>query len=184
VTVTVELAALLGGAGLAGGEGGWALPLPAEAARRLVCDATLTRAVVARDRGGTGPTDPGDPVDPGGLAGRLRAAVALLPPALGGAPSRPLDLGRSARVVSATQRNALALRDGGCVVPGCDRPLAWCEAHHLRHWLSGGPTDLANLVLLCGAHHRAVHEGGWRIQRHAGGNLTVTPPRRRQPAAA
>jgi hypothetical protein len=35
--------------------------------------------------------------------------------------------------------------------PGCERPLAWCEAHHLRHWLHGGPTDLANLALLCRA---------------------------------
>jgi Domain of unknown function (DUF222)/HNH endonuclease len=183
VTVTVELASLLGQAGVPGGEGGWALPLPAEAARRLACDAAVTRAVVARDRGGT-ERDPGDPGDPGGLAGRLRAAAALLPPALGGAPAWPLDLGRTARVVSAAQRNALALRDGGCAFPGCDRPLAWCEAHHLRHWLAGGPTDLANLVLLCRTHHRAVHEGGRRIHRHAGGNLTVTPPRRRQAAAA
>jgi hypothetical protein len=183
VTVTVELATLLGQAGVPGGEGGWALPLPAEAARRLACDAAVIRAVVDRDRGGT-ERDPGDPDDPGGLAGRLRAAVALLPSALGGAPSRPLDLGRTVRVVSAAQRNALALRDGGCSFPGCDRPLAWCEAHHLRHWLAGGPTDLANLVLLCRTHHRAVHEGGWRIRRHTGGNLTVTPPRRRQSAAA
>jgi hypothetical protein len=26
--------------------------------------------------------------------------------------------------------------------------------------------DLANLALLCRAHHRAVHEGGWRLTRH------------------
>jgi hypothetical protein len=80
---------------------------------------------------------------------------------LGGAPSQPLEVGRSNRVVPAAQRAALAIRDGGCVFPGCERPLAWCEAHHLRHWLQGGPTDLANLALLCRAHHRAVHEGGW-----------------------
>lgn len=46
-------------------------------------------------------------------------------------------------------RGRLAVRDGGCSFPNCDRPLAWCEAHHLRHWLHGGPTDLANLALLC-----------------------------------
>jgi hypothetical protein len=27
----------------------------------------------------------------------------------------------------------------------------------------GGPTDLPNLILLCTAHHRAVHEGGIRV---------------------
>jgi len=180
VTVTVELASLLGRAGAPGGEGGWAAPLPAETARRLVCDAALTRAVVARHHGHGGNDDD----DSGGLMDTLRAAIALLPPALGGTPSELLDLGRTTRVVSAAQRRSLAVRDGGCVFPGCDRPLAWCDAHHLRHWLFGGPTDLANLVLLCRAHHRAVHEGGWRIHRHAHGELTVTPPHRRQARAA
>jgi len=179
ITVTIELASLLGQAGLPGGEGGWAGPLPVETARRLACDAAVTRAVVtrpSRDVGGDG--------DPGDLASRLRVAVALLPPALGGAPPELLDLGRTTRVVSAAQRRSLAVRDGGCVFPGCDRPLAWCDAHHLRHWLHGGPTDLANLVLLCRAHHRAVHEGGWRLHRHPGGHLTVTSPHCRSPAAA
>ena len=163
VTVTVELASLLGRAGTPGAEGGWAGPLPAETAQRLVCDAALTRAVVARRHGDD---DTGDD-DAGGLAARLRAAIALLPPALGGTPSELLDLGRTTRVVSAAQRRSLAVRDGGCVFPGCDRPVAWCDAHHLRHWLHGGPTDLANLVLLCRAHHRA----GTR----AAGGSTVTP---------
>jgi len=108
----------------------------------------------------------------------------LLPPTLGGARSELLELGRTTRVVSPAQRAALAVRDGGCVFPGCDRPLAWCDAHHLRHWLHGGATDLANLVLLCRAHHRAAHEGGWQLHRHPNGELTATPPHRRQPVAA
>ena len=118
------------------------------------------------------------------LAERLRASVALLPPALGGAPTQPLEVGRASRVVHAAQRTALAVRDGGCAFPGCQRPLVWCEAHHLHHWLHGGPTDLANLALLCRAHHRAVHEGGWRLARQPDGQLTATPPHRRHPTAA
>jgi hypothetical protein len=98
--VTVELASLLGQAGLPGAEGGWAGPLPAETARRLVCDAALTRAVVTRRQGHDGDGDAG------GLAGRLRAAIALLPPALGGTPSELLELGRTTRVVSAAQHRA------------------------------------------------------------------------------
>jgi HNH endonuclease len=94
-----------------------------------------------------------------GLEELLRAAMALLPPTLGGAPAQPLDVGRASRVVTPAQRSALAVRDGGCVVPDCDRPLAWCEGHHLVHWADGGPTDLENLALVCRAHHRAVHEG-------------------------
>jgi hypothetical protein len=118
------------------------------------------------------------------LTDRLRAAARRLPPVLGGAPSQPLDVGRTTRVVSPAQRTALAVRDGGCVFPGCDRPLAWCEAHHLQHWLDGGPTDLDNLALVCRAHHRAVHEGGWQLQHRPDGRLTATPPHRRQPTAA
>jgi hypothetical protein len=119
------------------------------------------------------------------LAARLRAAATRLPPALGGAPAQPLEVGRTSRVVTAAQRAALVVRDGGCAVAGCDRPPAWCEAHHLVHWLHGGPTDLANLALVCRAHHRAVHEGGWRLARHPDGQLTATPPHRRpQPAPA
>jgi Domain of unknown function (DUF222)/HNH endonuclease len=171
VTVTIELASLLGH-GLPGGEGSWSGPLPAETVRRLACDATVTRVLVTRQHNGDG----GDTADDAGgdLAARLRAAVTLLPPVLGGAPTQPLEVGRATRVVSPAQRTALTVRDGGCRYPGCDRPPAWCEAHHVRHWLHGGPTDLGNLVLLCWTHHRAVHEGHQRLH----------PPHRRQPTAA
>jgi hypothetical protein len=110
----------------------------------------------------------------------------LLPPALGGARSEPLAVGRATRVVAPAQHTALTVRDGGCRFPGCDRPVAWCDAHHLRHWVHGGPTDLGNLVLLCRAHHHAVHEGGWRLHRRPDGEFTATPPphRRRPPTAA
>jgi hypothetical protein len=51
----------------------------------------------------------------------------------------------------------------------------------------GGPTDLANLALLCRTHHRAVHQGGWRLTRQPDGRLTATHPTNpteRHPAAA
>jgi hypothetical protein len=127
------------------------------------------------------------PDSPGSLAQQLRTAAKRLPPVLGGTPTQPLEVGRTSRVVQPGQRIALAVRDGGCVFPGCDRPLAWCEAHHLWHWVDDGPTDLDNLVLLCRAHHRAVHEGGWRLTHQPDGQLTATPPHRqhrRQPTAA
>jgi hypothetical protein len=192
--VTVDLDRLLGRHGSLGGEAGLAGPLDPEACRRLACDGALTRVLVSRrlatDRDGNqGPTGnqrsaPPDPAGDGRWAPRLRLAMALLPPVLGGAPTQPLEVGRTSRVVLAAQRNALTVRDGGCVFPGCQRPPAWCEAHHLRHWLHGGPTDLANLALLCRAHHRAVHEGGWRLARGPDGQITAAPPHRRHPAAA
>jgi hypothetical protein len=177
--VTVDLASLVGPGGL-GGEAGGAWPLDPEACRRLACDGAVTRVLVSRH---PDPTHHG----PGGetrLAAQLQAAMTRLPPTLGGAPTQPLEVGRTSRVVSAAQRAALVVRDGGCAVPGCDRPPAWCEAHHLVHWLHGGPTDLANLALVCRAHHRAVHEGGWRLTRHLDGRLTATPPHRKHRAAA
>jgi hypothetical protein len=74
-------------------------------------------------------------------------------------PSAPLEAGRSTRVVSPSLRRALAVRDGGCAFPSCDRPVGWCDAHHIRHWADGGTTDLTNLVLLCRRHHTMTHSG-------------------------
>jgi Domain of unknown function (DUF222)/HNH endonuclease len=187
--VTVDLDSLLGRPGSLGGEAGWAGPLDQEACRRLACDGTVTRVLVSRHSGDAGAGErpvPGDagsvaraPGSAEGLQARLRAAMALLPPTLGGAPGQPLDVGRATRVVQPAQRSALAVRDGGCVFPSCDRPLAWCDAHHLWHWVAGGPTDLDNLALLCRAHHRAVHEGGWRLIRGPDGRFSAAPPHRR-----
>jgi hypothetical protein len=73
-----------------------------------------------------------------------------------------LDLGRSARDASRKQRRALRVRDGGCRFPGCTRQTHLIP-HHVQWWSRGGPTDLDNLVLLCAAHHRAVHEIGYSI---------------------
>jgi hypothetical protein len=168
LTVTVDLDSLLGRHPGLGGEAGGPGPLDPEACRRLACDGAVTRVLVIRHHPGHGGGD-----SPGGqasLAERLQTAAARLPPVLGGAPTQPLEVGRTSRVVQPAQRVALAVRDNGCVFPGCDRLLAWCEAHHLRHWLHGGPTDLANLALLCRAHHRASMRaaGGWPAAPTAG----------------
>ena len=87
-----------------------------------------------------------------------------------------LDLGRSVRTVTPAQWKALVVRDGGCVVPGCDRPATWCDAHHLWWWTRGGPTDLDNLALLCGFHHSLIHEGGWSLLRHTDGRWALRRP--------
>lgn len=78
--------------------------------------------------------------------------------------SAPLAVGRTSRRATAAQRRALAIRDGGCVVPGCSIPPSACQTHHIRPWERGGTTDLPNLALLCWAHHRQVDLGRWEIQ--------------------
>ena len=92
-----------------------------------------------------------------------------------GSDSSVIDVGRARRVVSGPQGKALRVRDKGCVWPGCDRPASWTSAHHIAHWIHGGPTDLHNLVLLCYRHHWMVHEGHWQILRSDDGMLTIPP---------
>jgi hypothetical protein len=79
-----------------------------------------------------------------------------------GPESEVLDVGRKTRVVPPAIRRALRARDGGCRFPGCE--AHYVDAHHIRHWAEGGKTALDNLVLLCPTHHRAAHEGGFRIR--------------------
>lgn len=89
---------------------------------------------------------------------------------------QPLDLGREQRLFSRHQRVALAIRDGGCRWPGCDRPPSWTEAHHTRHWQrDGGGTDLANGILLCRFHHLTLHNNHWEI-RQRGSEFDLIPP--------
>jgi Domain of unknown function (DUF222) len=121
IVVTMDLAALearTGGRASLQDAG----PISAESARRLACDASVTRVI----------TD---------------------------ARSVPLEVGRATKVVSPAIRRALAVRDGGCAFPGCERPPGWCDAHHMKHWADGGETGLSNLVLVCRPHHRVIHRG-------------------------
>jgi len=118
---------------------------------------------------------------------RLACDTGVIPTVMG-ADSQVLDQGRRTRTVSSAQRRALIVRDGGCVFPGCDRPASWCDAHHIIHWLNHGRTDLENLALLCTAHHRCVHEGGWNLTHvggsaEAAGKLVFTDPAGRTLAA-
>ena len=80
----------------------------------------------------------------------------------------PLDLGRKHRVVQPALRRALIARDRHCCYPGCAH-TRWLEAHHVMHWIDGGKTNLDNTLLLCSAHHRRLHEGGFRIKPNRAG---------------
>lgn len=88
----------------------------------------------------------------------------------------PFDLGREARMYSSAQRLVLAVRDGGCMWPGCDRPPSYCEAHHIDHFAEGGRTDVDRGVLLCRFHHMKLHNTGWRITRDGKGPFVLCPP--------
>jgi hypothetical protein len=81
-----------------------------------------------------------------------------------------IALGRTKREPSASMMRQLRHRDRGCRFPGCGS-TAFANAHHIVWWSRGGATDLDNLLLICGFHHRLVHEHGWTVQRSDDGRL-------------
>jgi predicted secreted protein len=85
-----------------------------------------------------------------------------------------LEYGRATRTVPIDLFRAVAVRDGGCRFPGCDRKIAWCDAHHIHYWRHHGPTDLDNLVLLCNRHHHLVHRHHWHLKLLPDTNLEIT----------
>ena len=139
VALIVDLPTLLGSPGARMADLGYTGKLSGEAARRICCDAKISRII----------TD---------------------------GPSEILDLGRFTRTVTPAQRRALNIRDKTCVFPGCHVPHDRCDAHHLIFWLFGGRSDLSNYGLLCPAHHRYVHEGGWTLIRKPDGDWAAYPP--------
>jgi hypothetical protein len=93
------------------------------------------------------------------------------------------ELSRATRTIPPSTRRALEARDQHCVFPGCDRPLNWCDGHHIVWWIKGGPTTLPNLALLCRRHHRMVHEAGWTLERRDGRFKAIPPPRPVKPSS-
>jgi hypothetical protein len=101
---------------------------------------------------------------------RLACNARLVPAVLGGA-SVPLDLGRSARLFSNTQRLAVGIAHKTCIAEGCDRSAAWCELHHDDPWAHGGRTDLDKAVPACHFHHRRLHDPRYRNTRAPDGSI-------------
>jgi hypothetical protein len=152
LTLTVSAEALRGDPDAAPAVLSGVGPIHPATARRIACDAVRTVVTVA-------PAAPSD--DP--------AWTAV------GAPVVPVAVSAAKRTIPAHLRTALTVRDKGCRFPGCDRPPAWTDGHHIVHWHDGGPTELDNLVSLCRNHHRRLHDESWRIHI-ADGIAVVEPP--------
>jgi hypothetical protein len=182
VLVVSTLEGLRGDPGAQPAELTWGGPLGNDTSRRLACDPVVTRVVTtepsgslrienvgrrAHRNGGGGP--------PGHDLAISKLLLDALPPQLRG-PCQPLDVGRSERLATAPMRKALLIRDRGCAASGCYVPPGRLEAHHILHWIDGGPTAVWNLVLLCRRHHRFVHERGWRVALNDDGSIEFSPP--------
>lgn len=86
---------------------------------------------------------------------------------------QPLWQGRSKRLATVAQWRSLIVASRGCT--RCAADIDRCQAHHLREWLDGGPTDIDNLELLCHTCHGHEHRGqrpGRRTKPYR-----ATPPR-------
>ncbi len=100
---------------------------------------------------------------------------------------RPLDLGRTQRIVPPHLRRAVEVQDHHCVFAGCHAPTYWCDVHHVLEWVADeGPTSLENSALLCERHHTKVHhgfrverqrDGRWRTWRPDGTEILIPPLR-------
>lgn len=128
--------------------------LHTETARRLACDTGL---VLQLD-------ETPDVEEPRPAARRAAWAWSS------GRRGRIIDVGRRSRRPNASLLRALWNRDGGCVFPACAR-RRYLHGHHIVHWADGGPTTLENMVLLCGQHHRCLHEGGFSLTHAHDGSL-------------
>ncbi len=117
-------------------------------------------------------------LDTGGVisaaeARRLACQAGIVPAVLGGA-SQVLDLGRSRRLHTRSQRLAIATRDGGCTAEGCDWPPGLCHVHHDTPWSRGGHTTVADGRLLCPRHHARAHDPAYTLAKLPGGKVAFT----------
>jgi hypothetical protein len=71
-------------------------------------------------------------------------------------------------ITPATRRFVRARDHGKCRVPGC-RASYGIDIHHIVFRIDDGNHEPDNLILLCSAHHRALHEGLLVIRGNARG---------------
>ncbi len=95
---------------------------------------------------GFGATETGETLSASAIR-RLCCEADVIPAVLGAA-SEVLDVGRTRRLVTPAIWKALVARDQHCRFPHCTRPPLMTHAHHITHWVDGDPTSLANLILL------------------------------------
>jgi hypothetical protein len=70
---------------------------------------------------------------------------------------------RATQSIPPALRRQVMRRDRGrCVVPGC-RHATFVDLHHIEARSDGGAHDGDNLIVLCSAHHRALHRGQLEI---------------------
>ncbi|WP_030161307.1 HNH endonuclease signature motif containing protein [Glycomyces sp. NRRL B-16210] len=104
----------------------------------------------------------------------LACEAGVIPSVFDYATGEAVELGRALRLPNTSLRRKLELEQpGGCAWQGCDRPVAWTEAHHIQHWADGGPTVAENLILLCRFHHGRIHTANWSVTKTGPGKAVI-----------
>jgi len=84
--------------------------------------------------------------------------------------------GREKPTVSPELKLRVRSRDRICRYPGCAVPATRCDAHHIHHWIDGGPTVDWNILSQCEGHHNRHHDGEFDIHRTPHGDLQFVKP--------
>ncbi|WP_285703012.1 DUF222 domain-containing protein [Microtetraspora sp. NBRC 16547] len=86
------------------------------------------------------------------------------------AEGRILDVGRTVRRATRTQRRAILARYATCMVDDCHLPAHLCQIDHVQNWSDAGATDLDNLGPTCQFHNRDRYQHPDRYQLHRVGD--------------
>jgi hypothetical protein len=88
---------------------------------------------------------------------------------------KALALYHTKRLACPGQRIVLHAKDRGCTAPGCDVPGYLCEVHHVTPYANNPVTDINNLTLACGTHHKLLDKG-WTTRKNANSDTEWIPP--------
>jgi hypothetical protein len=115
---------------------------------------------------------------PGGLASVLRQSLLDVPY---NGKSVVLDVGFSETIPPAIRRAVQLRAKGVCEWPGCRRPGAHCDVHHIVHKKDGGVTSVTSCAFLCQYHHDVcIHRLGWRFVLHPDASTSAYGPREQE----
>ncbi|HUS31457.1 MAG TPA: hypothetical protein VMZ53_23285, partial [Kofleriaceae bacterium] len=127
-------------------------------------------STAVRDRAPSNDNEIDGPDAPDAPAAAGAADAAYAPDAVADTSER---LRATKTIPAATKRRVLERDQGRCQVPGC-RSRKHLQFHHIEFQSHGGGHEDSNLLLLCGGHHRLLHDGLLTIAGRAPNALVFT----------